>query len=127
MCRSGAEATRSSSAAPSPAPFNRGLVEPPFFVRCVFGILGGIGADPDHPMHKQAADKTFRDRFHFPVFGTGRHRFPLVPLSAILGGNVRVGLEDDPCLGRDAALGRTGDVQRGAGRQDVPHPGEPVA
>ena len=25
---------------------DRGLVKPPFFVQCIFGIMGGIGADP---------------------------------------------------------------------------------
>ena len=80
---------------------DRGLVEPPFFVQCIFGILGGIGADPDHLMHMKAtADKLFGDRYYLSVLGAGRHQFPLVTLSAILGGNVRVGLEDNLYLGR---------------------------
>lgn len=36
---------------------NRGLVTPPLFVQFIFGVLGGIGPDPDHLIHmKQTAD-----------------------------------------------------------------------
>ena len=70
-------------------------------MQCIFGILGGIGADPDHLVHMKAtADKLFGDRYYLSVLGAGRHQFPLVTLSAILGGNVRVGLEDNLYLGR---------------------------
>ncbi len=27
---------------------SRGLVKPPFFIQCIFGILGGIGPDPEN-------------------------------------------------------------------------------
>ena len=38
----------------------RGIVEPPFFIQGVFGILGGIGADPENLMSmKAAADRLF--------------------------------------------------------------------
>jgi uncharacterized protein (DUF849 family) len=36
------------------------IVTPPFFVQGVFGILGGIGAEPETPMHMKAtADRLF--------------------------------------------------------------------
>ena len=80
---------------------DRGLVQPPFFVQCIFGILGGIGPDPEHLMHTKAtADRLFGNDYYLSVLGAGRHQFPLVTLSAILGGNVRVGLEDNLYLGR---------------------------
>ena len=53
--------------------------------------MGGIGADPDHLLHMKAtADKLFGDQYYLSVLGAGRHQFPLVTMSAILGGNVRV-------------------------------------
>lgn len=79
----------------------RGLVKPPFFVQCIFGILGGIGPDPENLMHMKAtADRLFGNDYYLSVLGAGRHQFPLVTMSAILGGNVRVGLEDNLYLGR---------------------------
>ena len=80
---------------------DRGLVEPPFFVQCVFGILGGIGADPENLMHMRAtADRLLGNDYHLAVLAAGRHQMPFVAMSAILGGNVRVGLEDSLYLGR---------------------------
>ncbi|WP_250494967.1 3-keto-5-aminohexanoate cleavage protein [Caballeronia sp. GAWG1-1] len=75
---------------------DQGLVKPPFFIQSVFGILGGMGADPENmTVMRATADRLFgRDNYHFSVLGAGRHQMPLVTMSAILGGNVRVGLED---------------------------------
>ena len=78
----------------------RGLVEPPYFIQFVLGILGGIGADPENLMHmKRIADKLFGDDYRFSVLGAGRHQMPLITVAAALGGNVRVGLEDSLFLG----------------------------
>ncbi|HEY3654678.1 MAG TPA: 3-keto-5-aminohexanoate cleavage protein [Steroidobacteraceae bacterium] len=80
---------------------DRKIVEPPFFIQGVFGILGGIGADPDNLVHvKTTADRLFGDDYLFSALAAGRHQMPLVTLSAILGGSVRVGLEDSLYLGR---------------------------
>jgi uncharacterized protein (DUF849 family) len=80
---------------------DRGLVTGPLFVQFVLGVLGGIGPDPENLIHmKTTADKLFGADYHFSVLGAGRHQMPLVTMSAILGGNVRVGLEDSLYLGR---------------------------
>lgn len=80
---------------------DRKLVEPPFFVQCIFGILGGIGPDPENLMHMRAtADRLFGNDFLLSVLAAGRHQLPFVTMSAILGGSVRVGLEDSLYLGR---------------------------
>jgi uncharacterized protein (DUF849 family) len=75
---------------------DRGLVKPPFFVQLIFGILGGIGADQDNLMFmKQTADRLFGSgTFQWSVLAAGRHQMPFVTQAALLGGNVRVGLED---------------------------------
>ncbi len=74
---------------------DRGLVEPPFFVQFVFGILGGIGADVDNLTHmRHIADKLFGDDYLFSVLAAGRHQIPLTTAAAAMGGHVRVGLED---------------------------------
>jgi uncharacterized protein (DUF849 family) len=79
----------------------RGLVKPPFFVQGVFGILGGIGPDPENVMHmKSTADRLFGEDYYFSALAAGRHQMRLVTLSALLGGSVRVGLEDSLYLGK---------------------------
>jgi uncharacterized protein (DUF849 family) len=80
---------------------DRGLVKPPLFVQTIFGILGGIGADPDNVVHmKRIADKLFGDNYAWSILAAGRHQLPLVSMGAIMGGNVRVGLEDSLWIGR---------------------------
>ncbi|CAO3434815.1 3-keto-5-aminohexanoate cleavage protein [Azospirillum argentinense] len=75
---------------------DRKLVTPPLFVQSVFGILGGIGAHPEDVMHmKRTADRLFGDQFVWSVLGAGRNQMPIATQSLALGGNVRVGLEDN--------------------------------
>ena len=79
----------------------RGLVKPPLFVQTIFGILGGIGADPENLMHmKRIADKLFGEDYHWSVLAAGRHQMSFVTMAAINGGHVRVGLEDSLFLGK---------------------------
>lgn len=79
----------------------RKLVQPPFLVQCIFGVLGGIGPDSENLMHmKRVADSLFGDDYILSVLGAGRHQTSLVTMGAILGGCVRVGLEDSLYLGK---------------------------
>lgn len=74
----------------------RGIVKPPLFVQTIFGILGGIGADPENLLHmRRIADKLFGDEYEWSILAAGRHQTNFVTTGAILGGNVRVGLEDN--------------------------------
>ena len=74
---------------------DRGLIKPPFFIQMVFGILGGVGADIDNLVHMHTiADKLFGDSYEWSVLAAGRHQMPFATQSALLGGNLRVGLED---------------------------------
>jgi uncharacterized protein (DUF849 family) len=72
------------------------LVEPPLFLQSVFGILGGMGVDVELLSYfRETADRLFgREKYHWSVIGAGRHQTRLGTMAAILGGNVRVGLED---------------------------------
>ena len=74
----------------------RGLVKAPFFIQTVFGILGGIGTHPDDVMHmKRTADRLFGDNYRWSVLGAGASQMKIAAMSASMGGNVRVGLEDN--------------------------------
>ncbi len=80
---------------------DRGMIKPPFFIQFVFGVLGGIGADPENLMHmKRMADKLFGDEYLFSVLAAGRHQIPMITMAATMGGHVRVGLEDSLFIAR---------------------------
>jgi uncharacterized protein (DUF849 family) len=80
---------------------DRKLVKPPLFVQTIFGILGGIGVDHENVMHMRTiANKLFGDQYQWSVLAAGRHQLPLISMAAIMGANVRVGLEDSLWLGR---------------------------
>jgi uncharacterized protein (DUF849 family) len=79
----------------------RGIVEPPLFVQTIFGIFGGIGPEPENLMHMKAtADRLFGEDYYWSILGAGRHQTNLVTMGAILGGSVRVGLEDSIYLAK---------------------------
>jgi len=81
---------------------DEGLVKGPLFIQSIFGILGGLGADPENLVTmRTTADRLFgRNGYRFSVLGAGRHQMPLLTMAAVMGGNVRVGLEDSLYLGR---------------------------
>jgi uncharacterized protein (DUF849 family) len=79
---------------------DRKLLEPPLFVQTIFGIMGGIGAHPEDLMHmRRTADRLFGSDYHWSILAAGRHQLNLATMGAIMGGNVRVGLEDSIYLG----------------------------
>jgi uncharacterized protein (DUF849 family) len=80
---------------------DRGLIKPPMLIQSVFGIRGGIGAHAEDVMHmKRTADRLFGDAYYWSVLGAGRNQMFVAAMSAVMGGNVRVGLEDSLWLGR---------------------------
>jgi uncharacterized protein (DUF849 family) len=80
---------------------DRGLVEGPIFLQFVLGVLGGIGPDPENLVHmKRIADKLFGQNYQWSVLGAGRHQMPLITQAALMGGHVRVGLEDSLSIGK---------------------------
>jgi uncharacterized protein (DUF849 family) len=71
------------------------IVEPPLFVQTIFGILGGIGAEPRNLMFmRETADRLFGRDYLWSVLAAGRHQMGFSTMSGVMGGNVRVGLED---------------------------------
>ena len=80
---------------------DRGLIKPPLLIQSVFGIRGGIGPHPEDVMHmKRTADRLFGDQYYWSVLGGGRSQMYVAVQSAVMGGNVRVGLEDSLWGGR---------------------------
>jgi uncharacterized protein (DUF849 family) len=77
------------------------VVEPPLFVQTIFGILGGIGAEPRNLLFmRETADRLFGESYVWSVLAAGRHQMGFTTMAGVLGGNVRVGLEDSLYIGR---------------------------
>lgn len=75
-----------------------GLLEPPFNLQFVLGVLGANAAEPDQLLHMlRTAQRLFgAEEFTWSAAGVGYPgEFNMAALSLMLGGNVRVGLEDN--------------------------------
>lgn len=80
---------------------DRGLARPPFFIQTIFGILGGIGPDIENLGHmRRIATKLFGSDYQWSILAAGRHQTRFVTTGAMMGGHVRVGLEDSLYLSR---------------------------
>ena len=80
---------------------DRGAVKPPFYIQFVFGVLGGMAAEPDTLTHlKRTADRLFGQDYMFSVLAAGRMQVPMATIAAAMGGHVRVGLEDSLYIGK---------------------------
>lgn len=85
---------------------DQGLIEGPIFLQMIFGILGGIGADLENLTHmKTIADKLFGNAYQWSVLAAGRHQMNFVTQAALMGGHVRVGLEDSLYAGKGKLAG----------------------
>ncbi|MBI06434.1 MAG: 3-keto-5-aminohexanoate cleavage protein [Rhodospirillaceae bacterium] len=80
---------------------DRGMIKPPFFVQTIFGILGGIGAEHKNLMHmREVANNLFGEDYQWSILAAGKHQLSFCTMGAIMGGNVRVGLEDSLYAGK---------------------------
>ncbi len=74
----------------------RGAVAGPLYIQFVFGVLGGMAADPAMlVLLKETADRLFGESYQFSVLAAGRAQIPMATMAATMGGHVRVGLEDN--------------------------------
>jgi uncharacterized protein (DUF849 family) len=75
---------------------NEGILKPPLHLQFVLGILGGVGATIGDLLYmKNVADRLLGENYTWSVIGAGRMEFALCTVGMLLGGNVRVGLEDN--------------------------------
>jgi uncharacterized protein (DUF849 family) len=105
----------------------RRLIKPPLFIQSVFGIRGGIGNHPEDVIHmKRTADRLFGDAYYWSVLGAGRGQMRIAAQAAVMGGNVRVGLEDSLWIGR-GQLAKSNAEQVGKARRILEELGLAVA
>lgn len=76
---------------------DRGLLLGKPYLQFVMGINGAIQATPYDLVHmKQTADRVFgSDGYVWSAFGAGRMEYPICTQNILLGGHVRVGMEDN--------------------------------
>ncbi len=80
---------------------NMGLVTGPIMVQMVINTLGGIGPDLDNVVFMiRTAQRLLGSDVEISVLGGGRHQFNLITTGAIMGTNVRVGIEDNLYIGK---------------------------
>lgn len=73
----------------------RGYLKKPIYIQFVMGVLGGISPSPENLMFLVDYTKRLIGDFEFSVAVAGRAQFPICTQSLLLGGHVRVGLEDN--------------------------------
>jgi uncharacterized protein (DUF849 family) len=75
---------------------------------------------------KRTADRLFGDQYRWSVLGAGRNQLPIAAMSAAMGGNVRVGMEDSLWIGA-GRLAESNAQQVRAARQIIEGLGLAVA
>ena len=69
-----------------------GLLEKPYYINLIFG--GGTFSMPS-PRNLLNLVDNLPDHAEFNVLATGKHQLPLTTMAVLLGGHVRVGMEDN--------------------------------
>ena len=89
-----------------------GFVKPPVYLQFVTGILGGIGSTPYDliNLHTTADRLIGQGNYLWSAFGAGRAEFPVCTQALLLGGNVRVGMEDNLMLNRKQKAKNNGEL-----------------
>ena len=77
-----------------------GYIKKPVYLQFVLGILGGLSATPENVMFLLDYAKRQIGEFEFSVCAAGKAQFPMCTQSLLLGGNCRVGLEDNLYLNK---------------------------
>ncbi|VEH40405.1 Uncharacterized conserved protein [Fusobacterium varium] len=74
----------------------KGLLKGPIYLQFVLGIMGGLPATVDNLLFLyNTAKKQLGDNFVWSCAAAGKDQFNIVTTAVILGGNARVGLEDN--------------------------------
>lgn len=79
----------------------KGLIKAPVYLQFVLGVMGGLPATVDNLLFLfNSAQKVLGDNFVWLCAAAGKDQFDIVTTAMILGGNVRVGLEDNLYLSK---------------------------
>jgi uncharacterized protein (DUF849 family) len=90
-----------------------GVLKPPYQFSLIMGVLGGI---PGTTRHLVDQVDSLPAESHWQVIGIGLNQWPLVAAAVTMGGNVRVGLEDNFYLEEGRMAKSNGDLVDKAAR-----------
>lgn len=80
---------------------NKGILKGPIYIQFVLGVMGGLPADLDNLLFLlRTAEKLLGDKFIWSCAAAGKEQFDITTAAIILGGNARVGLEDNLYIAR---------------------------
>jgi uncharacterized protein (DUF849 family) len=80
---------------------DKGAIDSPIWLQLIMGIMGAIQPSVENLLFmKNTAEKLFGKDCVWSVLPSGRHEFNLCTVGAVMGGNVRVGMEDNLYLGK---------------------------
>jgi len=90
----------------------KGIVKSPITMQFVTGILGGISSTPYDIMNLHTtADRLFgKGKYNWSVIGAGKAEYPDATMALILGGHVRVGMEDSLYLSKGVMAKNNGEM-----------------
>lgn len=74
---------------------DKGHIQTPVYLQFVLGILGGMQATMNNIQFLYNSAKEIIGDFQWSVCAAGKHQFRMCTASLLMGGNVRVGLEDN--------------------------------
>jgi uncharacterized protein (DUF849 family) len=84
-------------------------IKKPFYLQFVLGILGGMPATVNNLVFLvNSAREIIGNDFIWSVCAAGRHQFTMCNLALLMGGNTRVGLEDNLYLEKGAMAASSG-------------------
>ena len=105
---------------------SRGIVKRPIYIQFVMGILGGIPATVENLAFMVKTAKDLLGEFNWSCAAAGKAQFPLTSAAAAMGGNVRVGLEDNLYL-KPGVLAKSSAEQVSKIREIVENMGHEIA
>lgn len=73
----------------------KGIVRKPVYLQFVMGVLGGIPASVENLVYLVKTAREQLGEFTWSCAAAGKYQFPLTTAALTMGGNVRVGLEDN--------------------------------
>ncbi|MDR7855335.1 3-keto-5-aminohexanoate cleavage protein [Tissierella sp.] len=80
---------------------NKGMIKGPVYLQFVLGVMGGLPATVDNLLFLyNTACKVLGDNFVWSCAAAGKDQFDIITTAMILGGNMRVGLEDNLYLSK---------------------------
>lgn len=73
----------------------KGILTCPIYIQFVLGIQGGLPATVDNLVFLRSTAERQLGEFNWSVAAAGKYQFPMAAAALAMGGNVRVGLEDN--------------------------------